>query len=142
MRSQLPLSARDLGMDTEASSPGGLIIAGFYVSNTTDQLQHLTSGRGSELKIITLDVQDLLRSSESGYTTALRAADEASRYILDGQDVLLMTSRQLVSIHDGLSNLQIGSIVTSALVLFLRLLIPRPRYIIAKASRLSRKRTL
>ncbi|KNG80403.1 hypothetical protein ANOM_011736 [Aspergillus nomiae NRRL 13137] len=112
MRSQPPLSARDLELDREASSPGGLIIAGSYVSKTTDQLQHLTSGRGSKLKVITLDVECLLRSSESSYTTALRAADEASGYILDGQDVLVMTSRHLVSTHDGLSNLQ-GGITSS-----------------------------
>ncbi|KAE8397643.1 NADP-dependent oxidoreductase domain-containing protein [Aspergillus pseudonomiae] len=132
MRSQLPLSARDLGMDTEASSPGGLIIAGSYVSKTTDQLQHLTSGRGSEIKVITLDVEDLLRSSESNYTAVIGAANEAGRYILDGQDVVLMTSRRLISSHEELSNLHIGSIVSSALSLFLRLLIPRSRYIIAK----------
>ncbi|OGM50600.1 hypothetical protein ABOM_000817 [Aspergillus bombycis] len=129
MRSQPPLSARDVGLDAEASSPGGLIIARSYVSKTTDQLQALTSGRGPELKVITLNVENL-RSAESSYTTVLSAADEAGRYILDGQDVLLMTSRQLVSSRGELSNLQIGSIVSSALALFLRLLIPRPRYII------------
>ncbi|GAB1203815.1 hypothetical protein APSETT445_002455 [Aspergillus pseudonomiae] len=97
MRSQLPLSARDLGMDTEASSPGGLIIAGSYVSKTTDQLQHLTSGRGSEIKVITLDVEDLLRSSESNYTAVIGAANEAGRYILDGQDVGGITSSDIAT---------------------------------------------
>ncbi|KAE8312044.1 NADP-dependent oxidoreductase domain-containing protein [Aspergillus transmontanensis] len=132
IRPKPPLSAQDLGLSTEASSPGGLIIAGSYVSKTTDQLQALTSGCGSALKVITLDVESLLNSTGSSYSTVLSAADEAGKYISDGQDVLLMTSRRLVNSHDELSGLQIGSIVSSALVLFLRLLIPRPRYIIAK----------
>ncbi|KAE8421582.1 NADP-dependent oxidoreductase domain-containing protein [Aspergillus pseudocaelatus] len=69
IRTKPPLSARDLRLDTEASSPGGLIIAGSYVPKTTDQLQSLTSGRGSELKVITLDVEGLLHSAESSYAT-------------------------------------------------------------------------
>lgn len=104
------------------------------MSKTTDQLQSLTSSRGPALKVITLDVESLLNNTESSYSTVFSASDEAGKYISDGQDVLIMTSRRLVSSHDELSGLQIGSIVSNALVLFLRLLIPRPRYIIAKAS--------
>ncbi|KAB8210152.1 NADP-dependent oxidoreductase domain-containing protein [Aspergillus parasiticus] len=115
IRPKPPLSTRDLGLNTEASSPGGLIIAGSYVSKTTDQLQALTSGCGSALKVITLDVESLLNSTESSYSTVFSASDEAGKYISDGQDVLLMTSRRLVNNHDELSNLQIGSIVSSAL---------------------------
>ncbi|KAE8138846.1 NADP-dependent oxidoreductase domain-containing protein [Aspergillus pseudotamarii] len=95
IRPKPPLSVRDLGLNTETSSPGGLIIAGSYVLKTTDQLQSLTSGRGSELKVITLDVGGLLHSAESSYTTVLNAADLAGKYVVDGHDVLLMTSRRL-----------------------------------------------
>ncbi|OOO13465.1 hypothetical protein COH20_012340 [Aspergillus flavus] len=115
IRPKPPLSAGDLGLNTEASSPGGLIIAGSYVSKTTDQLQSLTSGRGPALKVITLDVESLLNNTESSYSTVLSASDEAGKYISDGQDVLIMTSRRLVSSHDELSGLQIGSIVSNAL---------------------------
>ncbi|KAB8244453.1 NADP-dependent oxidoreductase domain-containing protein [Aspergillus flavus] len=80
IRPKPPLSAGDLGLNTEASSPGGLIIAGSYVSKTTDQLQSLTSGRGPALKVITLDVESLLNNTESSYSTGgITSSDIATK---------------------------------------------------------------
>ena len=99
---------------------------------TTEQLQSLIDGRGPSLEVIVLTVDDLLKSPEDADQAALDAADKAGQSILNGRDVLVMTSRDLITGNDGVSSLKIGSTVAAALVLFLRLLVPRPRYIIAK----------
>ncbi|KAL4915696.1 NADP-dependent oxidoreductase domain-containing protein [Aspergillus aurantiobrunneus] len=127
-----PLTPTSLGLSTHSSQPGGLILAGSYVPKTTEQLQSLIDGRGSHLQTIVVRVEDLLSSREAADQAALDAADKAGQMILHGQDVLVMTSRALITGNDGTSSLKIGSTVAAALVFFLRLLIPRPRYIIAK----------
>lgn len=127
-----PLAPQDLGMDVSPSAPGGLIIAGSYVPKTTAQLESLISGRGRKLKTIEIDVSALLESPHSAHQTILDSANQAGIHISNGEDVLLMTSRKLITGSDELSSLKIGSVVAEALVSFLRFLIPRPRYIIAK----------
>ncbi|KAF2164287.1 hypothetical protein M409DRAFT_37077 [Zasmidium cellare ATCC 36951] len=127
-----PLCARDLGFDVSHSAPGGLIIAGSYVPKTTAQLESLVAGRGNKLRKIELDVGALLNSPQTSQQTVLEAANLAGTHILNGEDVLIMTSRKLIIGNDELSSLKIGSVVAEALVAFLRFLIPRPRYIIAK----------
>ncbi|KAL3477609.1 NADP-dependent oxidoreductase domain-containing protein [Aspergillus californicus] len=127
-----PLSPKSLGLSTHPTQPGGLILAGSYVPKTTEQLQFLLDGRGSQLQTIILKVEDLLKSPEDAERAALDAAEKAGHFILKGEDVLIMTSRDLITGNDGISSLKIGSTVAAVLVLFLRLLIPRPRYIIAK----------
>ncbi|KAL4940574.1 hypothetical protein BDV06DRAFT_230237 [Aspergillus oleicola] len=127
-----PLTPKSLGLSTKRSGPGGLIIAGSYVPKTTEQLHSLIEGRGSNLQTIVLRVEDLLQSPEAADQASLDAADKAGQLILNGHDVLVMTSRDLITGNDGLSSLKIGSTVAAVLVLFLRLLIPRPRYIIGK----------
>jgi len=119
-------------MDLSSASPGGLIIAGSYVPKTTAQLESLIQGRAEMLKVITIDVEPLLASPENAEKTIMAAVDEADELIANGQDVLLMTSRKLITGADEVSSLKIGGVVASALVTFLRLLKPRPRYIIAK----------
>lgn len=127
-----PLTPSDLKMDLSPKAPGGLIIAGSYVPKTTAQLQSLVSGRAEKLHRIELDVEALLHGAETSQQTILDATNEAGRRIMNGDDVLIMTSRKLITGADEVSSLKIGSVVASALVLFLRILIPRPRYVIAK----------
>ncbi|KAK5173715.1 uncharacterized protein LTR77_002396 [Saxophila tyrrhenica] len=126
-----PLSPSSLAMDISPRAPGGLILAGSYVPKTTAQLQALTDGRKDVLETICLEVKDLLDAS-TARAAVLEAADRAGEAILASRDVLVMTSRELITGKDGNSSLRIGQAVADALVLFLRLLIPRPRYIIAK----------
>lgn len=130
-----PLSPKDLGMDLSPSAPGGLIIAGSYVPKTTEQLDALIQGRHVEkdaLEVITLDVSALLKSPQSTSSILLDAADKAGSCITAGRDVLVMTSRKLITGTDKVSSLRICNVVAEALVTFLRFLVPRPRYIIAK----------
>lgn len=127
-----PLTPTDLKMDLSPKAPGGLIIAGSYVPKTTTQLASLVNGRAEKLHVIELNVEALLQGADTSQQTILDAANEAGARILNGDDVLIMTSRKLITGADEVSSLRIGGVIASALVLFLRMLIPRPRYVIAK----------
>lgn len=129
-----PLGPRELSMDLSAKAHGGLVIAGSYVPKTTAQLHSLVEGRGDKLKVITIQVEYLLANPDRTQDTILAAADLAGEHIVQGQDVLLMTSRKLITTEEGhkMSSLDVGTIVAQALVDFLRLVNPRPRYLIAK----------
>lgn len=124
-----PISAATLSLPSEV---GGLILAGSYVPKTTAQLESLVSGRGSKLTTIILDVERLLESPLSAEETLTQSLDLAVREISRGQDVLLMTSRKLITGSDERSSLDIGSTVAKTLVSFVERLNSRPRYIIAK----------
>ena len=129
-----PLMPKTLDMDVSPSAPGGLIIAGSYVPKTTAQLESLLEGRGDRLNTIILRVEELLESPERTQDTIHAAVTKADKLISNGQDVLLMTSRKLITAEDEESSLRIGAVVASALVDFLKRLESRPRYIIAKVS--------
>ncbi|KAJ5251026.1 hypothetical protein N7489_001436 [Penicillium chrysogenum] len=110
-----PLIPKSLGLSTHASQPGGLILAGSYVPKTTEQLQSLIDGRGPSLEVIVLKVEGLLKSPEDADRAALDTADKAGQLILSGRDVLVMTSRDLITGKDGVSSLKIGSTVAAVL---------------------------
>lgn len=99
---------------------------------TTAQLETLISKSESKLTTITLEVDELLKSSDDAENAIRQAQDKASSGIESGLDVLVMTSRKLVTGKDGAESLDIGSTVAKALVSFLDGLNSRPRYIIAK----------
>lgn len=122
-----PMTSAQLSLD---SNMGGLIIAGSYVPKTTAQLQTLIERSGSYLTTVVIDVERLLKGDEV-LASALETTEEELR---KGQDVLVMTSRKLVTGSDEGESLDIGSAVARTLVQFLQQLAVRPRYIIAKVS--------
>ncbi|PVH80483.1 3-hydroxyisobutyrate dehydrogenase [Cadophora sp. DSE1049] len=138
IQGKAPMTAKELGVDTSVGSPGGLVIAGSYVPKTTAQLAYLRECRGDKLHVIELDVGALLAEQDEPSSPSqpskiiTHAIQTATSSITSGTDVLLMTSRSLITGHDGLSSLKIGSVVASALVQFLRGIDVAPRYIIAK----------
>lgn len=128
-----PLRLEDLGVDkSEASQPGGLILAGSYVPKTTAQLQRLRERRGDQLHVLELPVTQLVGTQQAAETLVAAAAKEASKTLAAGKDVLVMTSRELIKGADALSSLSIGSKVAQALVSLMEGIDVRPRYIIAK----------
>ncbi|KAJ0338383.1 hypothetical protein COL154_007830 [Colletotrichum chrysophilum] len=128
-----PLTMADLGVSvTEPKQPGGLIVAGSYVPKTTAQLKVLRERRGDKLAVIELDVADLVASDEAAEKVVEAAATETTKKLSAGEDVLVMTSRELIKGHDALSSLQIGSKVARALVQLVEKIDVRPRYLIAK----------
>lgn len=124
-----PISAQQLSM---SGSSGGLIIAGSYVPKTTSQLEVLRERGGDKLTAIVLEVRKLLESEQSADKEIQDAISLAEKEISRGQDVLVMTSRELVTGDDEAKSLDIGSKVAKALVSFLTDLKTKPRYVIAK----------
>lgn len=124
-----PISAKQLQLD---SSRGGLIIAGSYVPKTTAQLKALREKSGDRLTTVELDVNKLLESAESSEIELQHAIEMAEAELQKPQDVLIMTSRKLITGADEASSLDIGSTVAKALVSFLTRLRTKPRYVIAK----------
>ncbi|KAM3536690.1 hypothetical protein MY4038_000145 [Beauveria bassiana] len=130
-----PLTLEDLGIDkTAASQSGGLVLAGSHVPKTTAQLERLRERRGNQLHVVELPVTQLVSSAgkEAAEVLVSAAAREASETLAAGQDVLVLTSRELVKGTDALSSLGIASKVAQALVALTRGITTRPRYIIAK----------
>lgn len=99
---------------------------------TTAQLETLIFGRGDKLTTIVIDVKRLLASPERAEEMLIQSLTQAEREITRGQDVLIMTSRELVTGSDERSSLDIGSTVAKTLVSFVERLNSRPRYVIAK----------
>jgi uncharacterized protein YgbK (DUF1537 family) len=127
-----PLSAKDLGIDRAKNSLGGLIIVGSYVPKTTLQIEKLIERRGQELHTVTLQVQELLESTAAAQKEIGSAISEAEKHLNNGEDVLVMTSRELVKGKDERESLQIGSSVSKAVLEFANGLKVRPRFVIAK----------
>ncbi|WAO92689.1 Hypothetical protein NCS54_01020700 [Fusarium falciforme] len=124
-----PISVGQLHLTRDV---GGLIIAGSYVPKTTAQLESLRNLASKDLTSIVLDVRKLLQSTGDASREVQRALETAGAEIKRGQDVLVMTSRELVVGDDEAKSLDIGSTVARALVSFLEKLEQKPRYIIAK----------
>jgi uncharacterized protein YgbK (DUF1537 family) len=127
-----PLSAKDLGIERAKNPLGGLIIVGSYVPKTTLQIKKLIERRGQELHTVTLQVQELLESTTTSQKAIDSAISEAEKHLNNGEDVLVMTSRDLVKGKDERESLQIGSSVSKAVLEFANGLKVRPRFVIAK----------
>lgn len=124
-----PISAEKLSLSGDR---GGLIIAGSYVPKTTAQLEALRTKSGDKLTSVVLDVRKLLQSPESASGEVSAALKIAEDSIVRGQDVLVMTSRELILGEDEAKSLDIGTVVAAALVSFLEQVKEKPRYVIAK----------
>lgn len=129
-----PISAHELGIDRSLNKHGGLIIAGSYVPKTTAQLKVLVEKRGEELKIVVMDVERLLASGEGAENMIEEALQVAENELVNGEDVLVMTSRKLITGSDDKESLNIGGTVGRALLDLVEKLKVRPRYVIAKVS--------
>lgn len=140
IEAKAPMSAEELDMDYHSpgsnggAAAGGLIIAGSYVPKTTAQLRALRERRGAKLHVIELDVGTLVKADEEAEAVVASAFREASEMLGEGRDVLVMTSRKLITGSDAISSLRIGGVVAAALVRVVENISVRPRYVIAKVS--------
>lgn len=115
--------------DGEAPAAGGLTIVGSHVQRTTEQLEEALKLPG--LAARELRVQRLLDPSARDGEVAEAATWAESRYSAGG-DVLVYTSRDVVTGTSTESSLRISQVVSSALVDLAGHLKTRPRFVIAK----------
>ncbi len=108
---------------------GGLTIVGSYVPKTTEQLARLLEQ--ADMDRVELDVETLLDPTR--LDPALAAALVRTNTTLTlGRDVVVFTSRKLITDADAARSLDIGRQVSDALVALVQRLDVRPRYLIAK----------
>ena len=116
-----------LSQSTTAS--GGLVIAGSYVQRSSAQIAAASSL--SNLTSLEVHVHKLLNDElrDAEIQRVAEAADEALRAC---SDVLIFTSRQLVTGNDRDHSLQIGNVVSASLVSIVQRIQERPAWVIAK----------
>lgn len=111
------------------ASNGGLFIVGSYVPKTTAQIADLIEQ--TDIIPIEINVTNLLdrtrRETEIG-----QAADRLNSHILQGRDVVVFTSRALVTGSDAKNSLGIGQTVSDSLIQLVKAVRHPPRYLVAK----------
>jgi len=120
------LTPADLGLP---QSGGGLLVVGSHVPRSTRQLAALLAVpelMGLEVSVAAL-LDDGRRQGE--ISRSVRCAERALR---DGEDVVIYTSRQLVTAGAGEGELAVGRRVSEGLVAIVRGVSTRPRYVLAK----------
>jgi uncharacterized protein YgbK (DUF1537 family) len=108
---------------------GGLIVVGSYVPLTTDQLTRLLAA--SRIQPVEISVAALL-APERRTEEIVRAGREMNDALKAGRDVVVFTSRALVTGDTPQQSLRIGTQVSAALVDIVRALAVPPRYLVAK----------
>ncbi len=134
-RSGAQLVSAMLGLEPKAFEPdsgkeqktGGLMVAGSYVPKTSAQLEHLFANGSMEK--VELHVPSLLGDPAS---ETERLMGQVNDLLSTGRDVVLYTSRDLVTGADAAENLSIGNRVSEALVKVVQGLSVCPRFLIAK----------
>jgi uncharacterized protein YgbK (DUF1537 family) len=120
------LSASQLQLPREG---GGLIVAGSYVPKTTEQLERLLATR--RVHPIELSVEALLTNGRR-VGEIERGQREIEIALRASRDVVVYTSRRLVTGADAGQSLGIGAQISEALVQMVHGLEVRPRYLVAK----------
>ncbi|KAK4871414.1 hypothetical protein LT330_000651 [Penicillium expansum] len=145
------LLPRQIPMVNPMRRTGGLIIAGSYVPKSTKQVQSLMQRLGDKLTTLIVEVPALLIELQKypDIPTMLRNSPvlqdvvaRASGDLQGGKDVLVMTSRDLVTLDSAnswasetsktITNLDINNLAANALVHVVRHLNVCPRYLLAK----------
>jgi uncharacterized protein YgbK (DUF1537 family) len=111
------------------SEGGGLVIVGSYVPKTTSQLNSLLNQ--TNIRGVEINVESLLDDARQQAEIA-RVAGQADEALRQNEDVVIYTSRKLVTVTDAEQSLSIGRRVSDSLVALVRSISVRPRYILAK----------
>ncbi len=121
-----PLTAADLALPVTG---GGLIVVGSYVPKSTAQLNALLAQ--PDLAQVEINVDALLDDGQQAGEVD-RTIAVTTEALQRGQDVVVYTSRRLITGADAVSSLAIGQRVSASLVALVQGLGVRPRYLIAK----------
>jgi uncharacterized protein YgbK (DUF1537 family) len=106
-----------------------LIVVGSYVPKSTTQLNVLLAQ--PDLVQVEVNVDALLDDGQQAGEVA-RTIAVTTAALQRGQDVVVYTSRRLITGADAVSSLAIGQRVSASLVALVQGLGVRPRYLIAK----------
>jgi len=120
------LSKEELVFETDT---GGIFVVGSYVPKTTAQVNALLAE--SDIEPVEVAVTSLLVSS-SRETEIKRAAGLVNTHLEHGLDVVLYTSRELVTGSDARTSLDISRIVSDSLICIIAAVRRQPRYLVAK----------
>ncbi|WP_340019925.1 four-carbon acid sugar kinase family protein [Paenibacillus sp. FSL H3-0457] len=108
---------------------GGIVVVGSYVQKTTRQLEQLLTFPG----IISLEIDVERVLTPDGYTEEIRRViGEANRQLAEGNNVVVYSSRKLITVEGHEGNFKISQTVSSALVEIVQSLEVVPKFIIAK----------
>jgi uncharacterized protein YgbK (DUF1537 family) len=114
---------------TSKSKNGGLIVVGSYVKKSTLQVEAAQSLPG--ITSLEVSVENLL-DANSHDDEIRRVAGMADESLSAGRDALVYTSRRLITGVNQVSSLQIGQVVSTALVTIVESLSEVPAWLIAK----------
>jgi uncharacterized protein YgbK (DUF1537 family) len=109
---------------------GGLVVVGSYVPRSTGQVNALLA-QPELIQSIEVKVEALLED-KSWQAEIERTAGQASQALQQGQNVMLYTSRKLVTVADAAASLAIGRRVSDGLIAIMKSISTRPRYLLAK----------
>ncbi|MEM0925791.1 MAG: four-carbon acid sugar kinase family protein [Planctomycetota bacterium] len=109
----------------------GLIVVGSYVPKTTEQLDALLA-LDEPPEVVEVEVEALLASEQNQENAVRNAVDEIERHLRERRDVVLFTSRKLITGVDAESSLRIARQVSDSIVEIVRSLSSPLRYLIAK----------
>jgi uncharacterized protein YgbK (DUF1537 family) len=126
------MSARPLLASAELNMPsggGGLTLVGSYVPKTTRQLEKLIEH--PQVTGFEMDVEAVLDGSRREDEID-RICRSAQRLLLEEKDVVIYTSRRLITAGQAEGDLSIGNRVSEALITTLRRMTASLRYLIAK----------
>lgn len=127
---RLGLEPRSLWQPPVTHSPaGGLTIVGSYVPKTTAQLDALRAN--PELERVEISAADILQPERKAEELS-RVVTQTNQSLVAGRDVVVFTSRKLVTGGGPASSLDVGARISDALVEVVRRLTVRPRFLIAK----------
>ena len=107
---------------------GGLIVVGSHVPKTSGQLDALLATGVNALEV---NVEALLNDAALG-NEIQRIAQAASTHIANDKDVVIYTSRRLITGKDAATSLAIGNRVSTSLIDIVRGITAQPRYVLAK----------
>lgn len=113
-----------------ANGRAGLIVAGSHIGKTSQQLEALFR-TCPELRAVECDVTRLLTNDER-VAEVTRCAAAINQSFAAGQSACVYTSRRLLAASDATTSLQLGSVVSQALVGIVRGLVQTPAWFIAK----------
>lgn len=111
------------------SKNGGLTIVGSYVKKSSEQLQNALS-LFDEDSIVEVDASKIIEDDSNSYKNSL--VEQIDKKILKGKDVIVFTSRILITGADTNSTIKIANKISKALVYLVNTLSITPRYLIAK----------